>query len=80
MMWLLMMFVARWQAAHRPMDTEHLALNTSNAIVYPEDLMKGHLIPDGSFFQDKKGEFIQPVYHKHPSVFISGQSNITFQK
>ena len=62
------------------MDTEHLALNASNAIVYPEDLLKELLFRDGFFFQEEQGEFIQPVNNKLLSVFISGQSNKTFQK
>ena len=78
---LLMMCVARWQAAHRPMDNNHLALNASNSIVYPEDLPKEQLFDDAFFFQEEEEEFMQPVNNNHfPSVYLGGQNNTAFQK
>ena len=79
MMWLLMMFVARWQTAHRPMDTQPLAPNASNSIVYSEELPMELLIPAGFFFQEEQGKLREPVNPNFPSVLISVKSNMTSQ-
>ena len=79
MMWLLMMFVARWQTALRPMDTEPLAPNASNSIVYSEELPMELLIPDGFLFQGEQGNIREQVNHSLPSVLNSVKSNMTFQ-
>jgi len=66
---LLMMCVARIQNSYNKQQSNlnHLALNTTQSIVYPEDLPKEQLFDDAFFFQEEEEDILQPL----PTVYVS---------
>jgi len=73
---LLMMCVARIQNSYNKQQNSaanHLALNTTQSIVYPEDLPKEQLFDDAFFFQEEEDDVPPPApISPLPTVYVSG--------